>query len=109
MNKNTATSIPDSSRRALLTRAGQALAAIAVSVVGIDTAIAADAKKKAKASKEDFYFQQEPGENGHRCETCVNFEPTVGDKGTCALSEGEVCKTCYCQGWTDKQTGKKAG
>ena len=108
MYHKTETTRPDTTRRAMLSRAGQALAAIAVTVVGVGPARAADAKKKAKASKEDFYFQQEPGENGHKCENCVNFEPTVGDKGTCALIEGEVCKTCYCQGWTDKKSGKKA-
>ena len=88
-------------------RAALQLAAIAVSVVATGTARAQ--AKKAKAAKEDFFFQTEPGEKGKRCETCVNFEPTTGDKGTCALLEGEVCKTCYCQGWTDKKTGKKAG
>ena len=84
----------------------QALAIIAI--VPLTAARAAD-KKKGKASKEDFFFQEEPGEKGHRCETCVNFEPTTGDKGTCSLVEGEVCKNCFCQGWTDKKTGKKAG
>jgi hypothetical protein len=84
------------------------LSAIAIALVTAPAARAADAKKKGKASKEDFYYQEEPGEKGRRCENCVNFEPTVGDKGTCSLLEGEVCKNCYCQGWTDKKTGKKA-
>jgi len=79
-----------------------------VTLVPLTAARAAE-KKKGKASKEDFFFQEEPGEKGHRCENCVNFEPTTGDKGTCALVEGEVCKNCFCQGWTDKKTGKKAG
>lgn len=101
---------PALSRRDSLTRGASLLAAIAVTVIGAPSALAADAKKtKGKAAKEDFFFQEEPGEKGKRCETCVNFEPTVGDKGTCALLEGEVCKNCYCQGWTDKRTGKKAG
>jgi hypothetical protein len=101
---------PALSRRDSLTRGASLLAAIAVTVIGVPSALAADAKKaKGKAAKEDFFYQEEPGEKGKRCETCVNFEPTVGDKGTCALLEGEVCKTCYCQGWTDKRTGKKAG
>jgi hypothetical protein len=99
---------PGLSRRAALSRAGQALAAIAVVMVAAPPALAAG-KKQGKAAKEDFFFQEEPGEKGRRCEGCVNFEPTVGDKGTCALLEGEVCKNCYCQGWTDKKTGKKAG
>ena len=99
---------PFPSRRSALARGAAALAAIAVSVIATPAVLAADAKKKAKAAKEDFFFQEEPGENGKRCETCVNFEPTVADKGTCALLEGEVCKNCYCQGWTDKKTGKKA-
>jgi hypothetical protein len=85
------------------------LASIAVTVVPFQSANAADSKKpKAKAAKEDFFFQEEPGEKGKRCETCINFEPTVGDKGSCALLEGEVCKRCYCQGWSDIKTGKKA-
>jgi len=97
------------SRRAALTRGALTLAGIAVTVAGVRPAMAAEAKKKAKAAKEDIFFQEEPGENGKRCETCINFEPTVGNKGNCALLEGEVCTTCYCQGWTDKRTGKKAG
>ena len=98
------------SRTAHVSRRGALkLAAIAVVCIGAPAARAADAKKKAKAAKEDFYFQETPGENGKRCETCINFEPTVGNKGNCALLEGEVCTTCYCQGWTDKRTGKKAG
>jgi hypothetical protein len=98
------------SRRRVVSRASVLLAAIAVGVVGGPAARAAEAKKaKGKAAKEDFFYQEEPGEKGKRCENCVNFEPTVADKGTCALVEGEVCKNCYCQGWTDKKAGKKAG
>lgn len=97
------------SRRAALSRGGAVLAAIAVAVIGVHSGPAAAQKKKGKAAKEDFFYQEEPGENGKRCENCVNFEPTTGDKGTCALLEGEVCKNCFCQGWTDKKTGKKAG
>lgn len=95
-------------RRQAAAAAGRLLCGIAVVVLAGAPARAAD-KKKGKASKEDFYFQDSPGEAGKRCETCVNFEPTTGDKGTCSLVEGEVCKNCYCQGWTDKRTGKKAG
>jgi hypothetical protein len=79
-----------------------------IAIVPLAGAQAAE-KKKGKASKEDFFFQEEPGEKGRRCDNCVNFEPTTGDKGTCSLVEGEVCKSCYCQGWTDKKSGKKAG
>jgi hypothetical protein len=100
-------------RRVALSRAARALAAVAIAVVSQQHAQAAakanEPKKKIKAAKEDFFFQETPGEKGHRCETCVNFEPTTGDKGTCALLEGEVCKNCFCQGWTDKNAGKKAG
>ena len=95
-------------RRAALGKARQALAAVAFIAVVAPPTRAAE-KKKGKAAKEDFFYQEEPGEKGHRCETCVNFEPTSGDKGTCALLEGEVCKNCFCQGWTDKKSGKKAG
>ena len=64
---------------------------VSVTVIGAPSALAADAKKaKGKAAKEDFFYQEEPGEKGKRCETCVNFEPTVGDKGSCALLEGEA-------------------
>jgi hypothetical protein len=98
------------SRRKALLRGSAMLAAIAVTVSGGAPAFAADAvKKKKKASKDEFFFQEEPGEGGKQCSGCVNFEPTTGNKGTCALVEGEVCTTCYCQGWTDKRTGKKAG
>jgi hypothetical protein len=99
------------SRRTALLKGSAMLAAIAVTVAaGTQPAFAADAvKKKKKASKDEFFFQEEPGEGGKQCSGCVNFEPTTGNKGTCALVEGEVCTTCYCQGWTDKRTGKKAG
>jgi hypothetical protein len=83
-----------------LARGAAALAAITVTVVGLTPARAAP---KGKAAKEDFFFQEEPGEGGKRCGTCNNFQPTVGDKGTCSVVEGEVCKTCYCQAWAAKK------
>jgi len=90
-------------------RLGLAAAGLAVLALVAHPARAAE-KKKGKASKDDFYFQEEPGEKGKRCETCVNYEPyAAGDKGSCSLVEGEVCRNCYCQGWTDKKSGKKAG
>jgi hypothetical protein len=103
------------SRRAALARGGQTLAAIAVTVIGIGRAGAQDAKKKkGKSSKDDFYFQDEPGEDGKNCSTCINFTPKGSgqygaDSGDCSLLVGDVCSHCYCQGWTDKKTGKKAG
>lgn len=103
---------PLMSRRSALLKGSAMLAAIAVTVAaGTQPALAADAvKKKKKASKDEFFFQEEPGEGGKQCSGCINFEPyPTGTKGTCALLEGEVCTTCYCQGWTDKRTGKKAG
>ena len=94
-------------RREALARAAAALAAIGVTVLGAAPVHAAE-KKKGKASKEDFFYQETPGEKGRTCSTCVNFEPAGnGDKGTCSLLEGEVCKTCYCQGWSDKKSAKK--
>ena len=95
-------------RHALKSRR-QALAASVVVLLGAAPVHAAE-KKKGKASKEDFFYQETPGEKGRHCGTCVNYEPVAGgDKGSCSLVEGEVCKNCYCQGWTDKKTGKKAG
>ena len=113
-------------RRRALGTASRLLAAIGV-VVATTRPLPASAKKKkkGKADKEDFYFQTEPGEKGRSCSGCANFEPysegnphaTVSllepdvakdsEKGTCALLIGEVCTHCYCQGWTDKKTGKK--
>jgi hypothetical protein len=98
---------PDFPRRAALTQAARLLAAIAVVTAGMPAVHAAE-KKKAKAAKEDFFFQDTPGEKGRSCGSCVNFEPGAGDKGTCAIIEGEVCKTCFCQAWSDKKAGKKA-
>lgn len=105
-------SLPTMTRRAALTRASQMLAAIAVVTVGVSPALA----KKAKAAKEDFYFQETPGEDGKSCPTCINFSPKPTgqygkDSGDCALLEGDVCTHCYCQGWTDKNApgAKKAG
>ena len=99
------------SRRNALVRAGQTLAAIGVVVVGIRPAFA-----KAKAAKDDFYFQEEPGEDGKKCTGCINYTAKSAgaygaDSGDCALLEGDVCNHCYCQGWTDKTSpaAKKAG
>lgn len=113
-------------RRIALSNASRLLAAIGVvAVTGTSLPALARKKKKGKADKEDFYFQTEPGEKGRSCSGCANFEPysegnphaTVAllepdvakdsEKGTCALLIGEVCVHCYCQGWTDKKTGKK--
>jgi hypothetical protein len=95
-------------RRQVILKAGTTLAAIAVVVLGAAPAGAAEKKKKGKASKEDFFYQDTPGEKGRHCGNCVNYEPVGnGDKGTCALLEGEVCKTCYCQGWSDKKPANK--
>ena len=104
--------LPTITRRTALTRAGQMLAAIAVVTVGASPAFA----KKAKAAKEDFYFQETPGEDNKSCPGCINFTPKSEglygkDSGDCALLEGDVCNHCYCQGWTDKTSAgaKKAG
>ena len=104
-------------RRAALGRGAKALAAIAVvAMAGRSGAVAAQAKKKGKASKDDFYFQEEPGEGGKSCTGCINFTPKAtgqfgADSGDCALLIGDVCTHCYCQGWTDKNSAgaKKAG
>ncbi len=99
------------SRRAALSRAGRLLAAIAVVVAGVPPAFG-----KPKSAKEDFFFQEEPDESGKRCETCINFTAKADGQyaaksGDCALLEGDVCTTCYCQGWTDKNApgAKRAG
>jgi hypothetical protein len=99
------------SRRAVLAGTGRALAAIGVIVIGIEPAFS-----KAKSAKEDFYFQEEPGEDGKNCTGCINFTPKATgaygkDSGDCALLDGDVCTHCYCQGWTDKNAAgaKKAG
>ena len=100
------------SRRAALHKGATALAAIGVMVIGIRPAVAA----KAKAAKDDFFFQEEPGEDGKNCTGCINFSSKGAgsygaDSGDCALLEGDVCNHCYCQGWTDKKSpaSKKAG
>jgi hypothetical protein len=99
------------SRRLALARGSCALAGIAVVVAGMRPAFA-----KSKASKEDFYFQEEPNDDGKSCPGCINFTPkSTGlygkDSGDCALLEGDVCTHCYCQGWTDKNAAgaKRAG
>jgi len=91
------------SRRAALSRGALTLAGIAVTVIGVQPALA-----KAKAKKEDFYFQETPDDDTRRnCTGCINFTPKStgkygADSGDCALLEGDVCNHCYCQGWTDK-------
>jgi len=99
------------SRRAALANGGRVLAAIGIFGVGVRPVFA-----KAKASKEDFYFQDTPGDNGENCSGCINFTPkSTGlygkDSGDCALVEGDVCTHCFCQGWTDKNApgAKRAG
>jgi hypothetical protein len=99
-------------RRKVITGGAQALAAIAVVVVGVKPAFA-----KGKSAKEDFFFQETPDEDtGRKCPGCINFTPkSTGDygpdSGDCALLVGDVCTHCYCQGWTDKNdpNAKKAG
>jgi hypothetical protein len=91
------------SRRSALSRGALTLAGVAVTVIGIRPAFA-----KAKAKKEDFYFQETPDDDTKRnCTGCINFTPKStgkygADSGDCALLEGDVCNHCYCQGWTDK-------
>lgn len=99
------------SRRTALARAAGLLAAISVSVVGTRAVQA-----KAKAAKEDFFYSEQPGEDGKKCLGCINFAPKAtgaygADSGDCSLVEGDVCKNCYCEGWTDKLSpnAKKAG
>jgi hypothetical protein len=98
-------------RRQALTRAGRLLAAIGVAVVGVSPAFA-----KIKANRDDFFYQEEPGENGKKCSGCTNFSPKStgkygADSGDCGLVEGDVCSHCYCESWTDKldPKSKKAG
>jgi hypothetical protein len=105
------TTPPTITRRKALVGTTQALAAIAVVLIGLEPAGA-----KGKASKDDFLFQEEPDESGKKCSTCINFTPKPtgqygADSGDCALLEGDVCTHCYCQGWTDKNDpkAKKAG
>jgi hypothetical protein len=90
------------SRRSALTSGAQALAALTIVVLAVRPALA-----NGKAAKEDFYFQDTPGDNGRTCTGCINFTPkSTGDygkdSGDCALLVGDVCNHCYCQGWTDK-------
>jgi hypothetical protein len=97
---------PTVSRRVALGKAGKLLVAIAV-VSAVPSAHAA----KKKAAKDDFYFQEEPGEGGKNCKGCINFSPKPtgkygADSGDCGLLEGDVCTHCYCQGWTDKNDPK---
>jgi hypothetical protein len=98
-------------RRETIIRVSRSLVGIALVYAG-SAALAA----KPKADREDFFYQEEPGEDGHSCVGCVNFAPKSSgkygaDSGDCALILGDVCKNCYCQGWTDKASpnAHKAG
>ncbi len=87
-------------RREAIIRAAQGLAGIAV----VWTTVAA---AKAKADRDDFFYQEEPGEDGHNCAGCINFSAKSAgkygaDSGDCALIIGDVSKNGFCQGWTDK-------
>jgi hypothetical protein len=101
---------PTTTRRAAISGAAMALAAIGVVV------ISRPVFAKAKAAKDDFFFQETPDDSGKQCSGCINFTPKAtgqygADSGDCALLEGDVCTHCYCQGWTDKNDpkSKKAG
>lgn len=98
-------------RRDTIIRVSRGLAGIAFVCLGAG-ALAA----KPKADREDFFYQDEPGEEGHSCTGCVNFSPKSSgkygaDSGDCALILGDVSKNGYCQGWTDKTSAnaRKAG
>ena len=100
------------SRRQVLTGAGYALAGIGVLVLGPKGAHASN----KKANRDDFFYQEEPGENGKKCSGCINWSPKATGKygansGDCSLVEGDVCSNCYCESWTDKYSAgaKKAG
>jgi hypothetical protein len=100
------------SRRQALTTGSRLLAAAGLWSFGLRPALAG----QGKASKEDFYFQDTPSDDGKSCTGCINFTPkSTGlygkDSGDCALLQGDVCTHCYCQGWTDKNApgAKKAG
>jgi hypothetical protein len=103
--------IPGISRRRALSAGAKALAGIGILVVGIKPAFAAK-----KANRDDFFYQEEPGENGKQCSGCVNWAPKSSgkygaDSGDCGLVEGDVCSRCYCESWTDRNDpkAKKAG
>jgi hypothetical protein len=90
-------------RREAMIRGAQCLAGITVVCMGT-SAVAA----KPKADREDFFYQEEPGEDGHICSGCVKFSPKStgkygADSGDCSLIIGDVFKNGYCQGWTDKK------
>jgi hypothetical protein len=98
-------------RRDALIRGAQCLAGIAVVCVCAGPAVA-----KPKSNRDDFFYQDEPGDDGHTCTGCINFSPKSSgkygaDSGDCALILGDVFKNGYCQGWTDKTSDKarKAG
>jgi hypothetical protein len=87
-----------------------------VAAIGVSVVFTRAAQAKAKAAKDDFFYSEEPGEGGKQCSGCINFsaKPTgaYGAKsGDCSLVQGDVCTTCYCEGWTDKLSpgAKKAG
>jgi len=69
---------------------------------------------KAKAKKEDFYFQETPDDDTAQVHGLHQFHrksaANTADSGDCALLEGDVCVHCYCQGWTDKNApGSRGG
>ena len=103
-------------RRAAGARLLASIAVVAIGAGSLPARAAAPAKKKAKAAKDDFYFQDTPDDSGKSCKGCINFTPKAAgqygaDSGDCALLEGDVCTHCYCQGWTDKRDAgaKRAG
>jgi hypothetical protein len=107
--KNTKT--PLISRRTALAKGGQLL-----TVIGIASVCSSQAFCKTKASREDFFYQDEPGDGGKICGGCINFIPKGVGKygvmsGDCSLLEGDVSVRGYCTSWTDKRApnAKKAG
>ncbi len=83
------------SRRILLKQAALA-AGIAAAPWALRPAAA-----QAKATKQAMKYQDKPN-NGQECDTCMQFIPGQGGKGTCKVVEGDISPKGWCVAYVKK-------
>lgn len=84
-------------RREALARSGRVIAGIAVCTLSA----LPGRTLAAKASKRDFSYQDHP-KDGKHCADCRLFSRVDGDKGVCAVVEGDVSPTGWCMAFSLK-------
>lgn len=84
-------------RHELLARGVRLLAGLSVVATLGDSREA----RAAKATKEDFSYQDSP-KDGKSCSSCRLFTPVSTGKGTCAVIEGVVSADGWCRAYSPR-------